>query len=91
MNQALHILVEGKVQGVGFRKFTRQAARDHQITGWVRNLEDGKVECVAEGKEDDLDNFLHQISLGPIGSQVVNLKKISVENAGFQSFEILIP
>ena len=48
-NYRLHAFIQGRVQGVGFRYYVMQAAQDYHLTGWVRNLYDGRVEVVAEG------------------------------------------
>ncbi|WP_407647284.1 acylphosphatase [Gracilibacillus oryzae] len=61
----IHAFVEGKVQGVGFRYFTQSTAIDHNITGWVRNLDDGSVEILAQGEEGNLDSFIEKIKKGP--------------------------
>ena len=49
MKVARHYLVSGEVQGVGFRFFAQRVAARHQVTGYVRNLDDGRVEVHAEG------------------------------------------
>jgi acylphosphatase len=51
----------GMVQGVGFRAKTEQIARDFPVTGWVKNLKDGRVQLLAEGKADALDDFLKAV------------------------------
>jgi len=53
MNIRAHIFIEGRVQGVFFRSETLSVARQYHLTGWVRNLPDGRVEAVFEGEEDD--------------------------------------
>jgi acylphosphatase len=63
--------VEGRVQGVWFRESTRQeAARIGGLKGWVRNLEDGRVEVVAEGRAGDLERLREFLGRGPPGAQV---------------------
>lgn len=58
----LHVFFSGTVQGVGFRyTVQRQAERFKAITGWVRNLSDGRVEFTAEGSADELESFLSVI------------------------------
>lgn len=56
------ILYSGRVQGVGFRYTARKAARCYDVTGFVRNLPDGRVEIVVEGEERELDRFLKDIA-----------------------------
>jgi acylphosphatase len=48
----------GRVQGVGFRATVVDIARDHPVTGWVKNLADGRVQLLVEGKEEDVKKFL---------------------------------
>jgi acylphosphatase len=66
----LHAFIKGRVQGVGFRYYTLQTAQDYHLTGWVRNLHDGRVEVVAEGAQPDLNNFLRDMRKGPISADV---------------------
>ncbi|HOA22109.1 MAG TPA: acylphosphatase [Anaerolineaceae bacterium] len=66
----LHVIVEGHVQGVGFRYFTVDQARRLGLSGWVRNLPSGAVEAEAEGPREDLLAFLEALAEGPAGSAV---------------------
>lgn len=70
----LHATVEGRVQGVGFRYYVRQSTAGLSVTGWVRNLSDGRVELVAEGSRSDLDTLLGRVKQGPTGSLVTDVK-----------------
>ena len=75
LKQRLHAWIEGSVQGVGFRFFVIQRASQLGLTGWVRNLWDGRVEVVAEGSQASLQNLLNLLKEGPpsaIVSQVVS-------------------
>ncbi len=85
----LHATVEGRVQGVGFRYFVATLAQDLNLTGWVRNLDNGDVEIVAEGNTLDLERLLTQISVGPSSSKVfkVSADWSAAENK-FTSFSI---
>lgn len=56
-----HVIVEGKVQGVGFRYFTQEQAQLFGLAGWVRNLSDGTVELEAEGEDAVIEDFLEAI------------------------------
>ena len=63
-DQATHVVVKGRVQGVGFRFFALAAAEAQNLKGWVRNRPDGDVECEAEGPRT-LKNFLDLLRKGP--------------------------
>ena len=62
--QRLHAFISGRVQGVSFRYYARRTAAQLQLTGWVRNLADGRVETVAEGPEAQLKEYLHFLQRG---------------------------
>ncbi|MFW6139176.1 MAG: acylphosphatase [Spirochaetota bacterium] len=70
---SVHAYISGNVQGVGFRFFAVRRARTYGITGWVRNLSDGRVEIRAEGIKDSLIMFLEEIKKGPGGAQVTDI------------------
>jgi acylphosphatase len=61
----LHAIVQGRVQGVSFRYYTQRRARELGLTGYVRNLWDGTVEVVAEGRRSGLDQLLAFLQVGP--------------------------
>jgi acylphosphatase len=70
----IHLIVRGRVQGVGFRYSTISEARPAGLRGWVRNLPTGEVEIVAEGPRDRLER-LHQWAMrGPAGARVENVE-----------------
>lgn len=60
-----HVIIEGKVQGVFFRANMQQVARSLGLTGWVRNLPDGRVEAVVEGAENNMAAMLDWCRQGP--------------------------
>jgi len=66
----LRVVVRGRVQGVGFRWFVREAARRRNLAGWVRNLADGAVEVAAEGSGDDVQALRSELAVGPSGARV---------------------
>lgn len=70
----LHAIIEGRVQGVGFRAFTQSRASSLGITGWVRNNFNGTVEVVAEGEREDLEKLLKALRRGPRTANVTNVK-----------------
>jgi acylphosphatase len=69
----LHATVRGRVQGVGFRASAAREARRLQLTGWVKNLLDGRVETVAEGADDSVDAYLAWLRQGPSMSHVTGV------------------
>ena len=71
--ERLHALVEGMVQGVGFRYFVINYAEELQLTGWVRNLWDGRVEVMAEGPRTALETLHKHLQEGPRGAQVTKV------------------
>lgn len=66
----LHFLIQGRVQGVGFRWFVHREATELELRGWVRNTEDGDVEVVASGDAEDLADLRASLKRGPRGSRV---------------------
>ena len=66
----LHIVLAGRVQGVAFRYYAVEWAREEALTGWVRNLADGRVEILAEGGREGLERFLGRVTQGPRTARV---------------------
>jgi acylphosphatase len=84
----LHCFVSGTVQGVFFRDYTVEAARESNIMGWVKNLKDGRVEIVAEGSPVNLIKFITLIKKGPKESRVDEIEvDEEIEKGEFKSFE----
>ena len=71
--QRLHVMIKGRVQGVGFRAFVLEQALRLNLTGWVRNTWDGNVEVLAEGERSALDSLYSLLEPGPRGSLVESL------------------
>ena len=69
----VHIFVSGRVQGVAFRGDTQQVARELGLTGWVKNLPDGRVEIIAEGEEQKIKDLIERTKQGPPTAQVNNI------------------
>jgi acylphosphatase len=68
--QRVHVVVKGRVQGVGFRSHVQYSARQIGVTGWVRNVGYDTVEAAGEGERDRLDRFVQAVKTGPVGAQV---------------------
>jgi acylphosphatase len=66
----IHVFFKGQVQGVGFRYTTQSLAHVMKLGGWVRNLRDGRVEMVAQGEEERLQEFLQRLQNGPLHDNI---------------------
>ena len=76
MNQvARRFLLAGRVQGVGYRYFAMRAAARHDILGTVKNLVDGRVEILAEGERDAMEQFKMELATGPALARVASLEE----------------
>ena len=73
MNFRAHILLNGKVQGVFFRVETRSAANKRNVTGWVRNTSECKVEAIFEGNQEDVEKMIEFCKRGPPAAQVTKI------------------
>lgn len=73
-SRRLHLTISGRVQGVSFRAYTATEARRLHLSGWVRNLRDGRVELLAEGPEPALQALLRWAEQGPEEAQVEQIK-----------------
>ncbi|HSV50335.1 MAG TPA: acylphosphatase [Candidatus Acidoferrales bacterium] len=69
-----HVYVTGRVQGVFFRQNTKRQAQSKGVLGWVRNLEDGRVEAVFEGDEEAVKMVVEFCKVGPKAAQVTDVK-----------------
>lgn len=74
MDAAVHIIVQGSVQGVGFRYFVYKAATQYQLKGFVANLFDGNVEIEAEGERSLIDQLLKEVKVGPRAAHVATMQ-----------------
>ena len=71
--KTVHLLVSGKVQGVFFRAFTKDNARQLNLKGWARNLTNKKVEILASGTIKDLNELIHRVKEGPSACDVTDV------------------
>ncbi len=77
--RAVHAWVSGKVQGVYFRASTARKAQSLKLTGWVQNLDDGRVELHAQGPEDAVDLLLKWCESGPILAKVKSVEHVATD------------
>jgi acylphosphatase len=83
MNKSIRFLVSGRVQGVFFRTSTKTQADKLELPGWVRNCENGEVEGVASGTEQQLDIFISWLQQGP---RMAKVDKLEIEDCDYQTF-----
>ncbi len=74
MNVRAHVFIQGRVQGVFFRVETRRRAQREDVTGWIRNLPDGRVEAVFEGEAVNVEKTVGFCRKGPSGARVKNVQ-----------------
>ena len=81
MKTRVHLFISGAVQGVFFRDSAKQVAQSMGITGYVRNMQDGRVELVAEGEKDSIDRLVQWCRKGPPSAIVVS---VNIENEHYK-------
>jgi acylphosphatase len=84
----ISIIVKGKVQGVFYRQTAKETAKKLGVTGWVRNNDDGNVEIIATGNEQQLDRYLEWCSQGPPRAEVSSVETSTVSLQHFTDFII---
>lgn len=82
------VLISGRVQGVYFRDSCRRIAAQHGVTGWVRNLADGRVEAVFEGASPDVEQLVAWAHRGPAWAEVTDVAVQAEQPEGLDSFTI---
>ena len=82
------IIIDGRVQGIGFRYYVSSKARVHDVKGYVLNLYDGRVEIDAEGENDNVHRFMIDCRKGPPMSRIDEFIVHDVPTFGFSSFSI---
>jgi acylphosphatase len=85
---AVHVIVSGRVQGVGYRAWTADAARARGLSGWVRNLRSGEVEAVFSGPAAAVDAMFDDCRRGPAAAQVAAVRIVGRPQATSGPFEV---
>ena len=78
----LRLFISGRVQGVGYRHWTVTEAKKRDISGWVRNLRDGRVEAVLRGEKEAVDDLCSACYKGPVFSDVTDIETMTGEYDG---------
>ena len=74
MRRSVHVIISGRVQGVGFRAFVVGEAQALSLAGWVRNRRDGTVEAVFAGDEHEIQHMLMELNAGPPAAAVTDVR-----------------
>lgn len=86
---ARRFIISGDVQGVGYRFFAQRASARHQVVGYVKNLDDGRVEVLAEGPASNIEAFKHDLAAGPRFGFVEHVEELNIDPIGsYSSFRI---
>lgn len=83
------IIITGRVHGVFFRRFVKEKADQFGVRGFVRNLDDGTVEVVAEGKDENVMLLVFECKRGPLHATIKDVKVEEIKNQGFDVFRII--
>lgn len=84
----IQFLIEGRVQGVGYRRFVQKQAMDLNLPGWTRNLQDGRVEVITNGPPEVLQELENRLRKGPLFSSVKDVTKKPISDELKPGFEI---
>ena len=84
----VRVFVSGRVQGVTYRASTREAARERGVAGWVRNLDDGRVEAVFEGPPEAVESMVEWCHEGPTRASVESVETSTESPEGASGFEV---
>ncbi len=89
-NQRIRIIVTGKVQGVFFRQALKVMAKKNDVFGWVKNLENGRVEAILEGDEEKINRLVEWLHGGPANARVEDVEIHNEKFSGeFKKFDVL--
>lgn len=85
-----HVYISGYVQGVAFRYYTIRQAKNLGVTGWVRNLRDGRVEVLVEGEESQVNQLVNWCRQGPPAAHVTDIQtEIQPYTGKFTTFDVV--
>lgn len=86
---AVQLKIRGRVQGVGYRAWFAEQARELDLQGWVRNLDSGEVEAIVQGASSAVENLVQAAARGPMLARVESVETIPCDrDETFQGFEI---
>jgi acylphosphatase len=88
MRVARRFVISGRVQGVGFRWFVQNAAIREGVSGWVTNLDDGRVEAFIEGDDESVTRVERAVRSGPPGARVDDVNVVEDQPGNLKSFSV---
>jgi len=86
--KTLKIQIKGSVQGVTFRQFVKDKADELSVRGFVRNLDNGDVEVVAEGRDENVNALLNECREGPAQAEIKETEAREIKHQGFEGFRV---
>lgn len=89
MKKSVRLYIDGTVQGVFFRNFVKENAEKNDVSGFVRNLEDGRVEIFLEGNSENVEKMIELCKKGPKHSMIKKVEEKPEIFQGFKDFKIL--
>ena len=89
MKKSVRLYISGIVQGIFFRDFVKENAERYNVKGFVRNLDDGRVEIFLEGNGDDVNKMIEVCKTGPKHSQIKNIEEKEERFQDFKNFKVL--
>lgn len=87
--ETAHVIITGRVQGVFFRAKAKEVAAKYEITGWIKNTKDDKVEAMIYGQANKVNDFLEWCKIGPEGAEVDEVIISRLPEIKFDKFEII--
>jgi len=87
--KCVHLIIQGRVQGVGYRAFTKGQAKKLNVDGWVRNLTNGNVEAVISGTEENIAEIMVALYRGPLAAKVSDIRISQCDEEIQQGFKQL--
>jgi len=85
----VHLIIKGRVQGVFYRATAKKVAEDIGVTGWVKNTDEGKVEILATGSNDQLQKLIQWCKIGPSKAVVADVLVSNRKEENFKGFDII--
>lgn len=82
-----HLVIKGRVQGVGFRHFTKKNAESLGVNGWVKNLSNGDVEVVVQGEKDRVKEMIEHLKSGPVSANVEEVREVDGVKSSSENYD----